>query len=138
MTDTLTPTERSERMSRVKGRDTKSEMMVRRLAHGLGYRYRLHDRKLPGRPDLVFPKRRKAIFVNGCFWHRHDVPSCKLARLPKSRLEFWLPKLEANRLRDLANQRTLENMGWRCLVVWECQLGDRESVARILKGFLGP
>lgn len=138
MTDTLTPTERSERMSRVKGRDTKSEMIVRRLAHGLGYRYRLHDRKLPGRPDLAFPKRQKAIFVHGCFWHRHDLPSCKLARLPKSRLEFWLPKLEANRLRDLANQRTLESMGWGCLVVWECELGDRESLARTLKGFLGP
>ena len=113
MTDTLTRAERSERMSRVKGRDTGPEWAVRRLVHGLGYRYRLHRKDLPGCPDLVFPSRRKVIFVHGCFWHRHPDPACKLARLPKSRLEFWVPKLERNRARDLHSQARLIDMGWQ-------------------------
>ena len=123
MTDTLTPAERSERMSRVKGRDTGPEWAVRRLVHGLGYRYRLHRKDLPGCPDLVFPSRRKVIFVHGCFWHRHPDPACKFARLPKSRLEFWVPKLERNRARDLHSQALLIDMGWRIMIVWECEVG---------------
>jgi DNA mismatch endonuclease (patch repair protein) len=90
--DTLTPKERSERMSRVRNKDTKPEMQVRRLVSALGYRYRLQYKKVPGRPDLAFPGRRKVIFVHGCFWHRHPEPSCPLARLPKSRLDFWGPR----------------------------------------------
>ena len=101
--DTLSKAQRSERMSRVRGKDTKPELLVRRLVHGMGYRYRLHRRDLPGTPDLVFPGRRKVIFVHGCFWHRHPDPACKLARLPKSRTDFWLPKLEGNRARDIEN-----------------------------------
>lgn len=135
--DTLTREQRSERMSRVRGADTKPEMIVRRLAHGLGYRYRLHRRDLPGKPDLVFPSRRKAIFVHGCFWHRHPDPTCALARLPKSRLEFWRAKLEGNRERDERNEARLRDMGWGVLVVWECQLRDRPALERTIRGFLG-
>jgi DNA mismatch endonuclease (patch repair protein) len=135
--DTLTREQRSERMSRVRGADTKPEMIVRRLAHGLGYRYRLHRRDLPGKPDLVFPSRRKAIFVHGCFWHRHPDPTCALARLPKSRLEFWRAKLEGNRERDERNEARLRDMGWGVLIVWECQLRDRPALERTIRGFLG-
>ncbi|MFZ1963062.1 MAG: DNA mismatch endonuclease Vsr [Roseiarcus sp.] len=133
--DTLTPVERSERMSRVRAKDTSPELAVRSTIHRLGYRYRLHARTLPGHPDLVFAMRRKVVFVHGCFWHRHE--NCKLARLPKSRLDFWIPKLEANRERDLRNQAALKTAGWDCLVVWECELGDRPALERKLKSYLG-
>lgn len=134
--DTLTPKQRSERMSKVRGRDTKPEMVVRRLVHGLGYRYRLHRAELPGKPDLVFLARKKVIFVHGCFWHRHDDPACRLARLPKSRLEFWGPKLEGNRKRDVDNLARLAEMGWRSLVIWECQVKDRRALEARVKEFL--
>ncbi|MBW8748564.1 MAG: DNA mismatch endonuclease Vsr, partial [Acidobacteria bacterium] len=107
MTDTLSPKLRSQRMSLVKASDTKPEMIVRRLVHALGFRYRLHVRGLPGTPDLVFSRLRKVIFIHGCFWHRHRHRFCKLARMPKSRLDFWETKLEGNRLRDLKNKRLL-------------------------------
>lgn len=123
-------------MSRVRNRDTKPEMLVRRLVHKLGFRYRLHDRRLPGSPDLVFKSRRKAIFVHGCYWHRHPDPSCKLARLPKSRLDFWRPKLEGNRERDLRHQSELDALGWEYLVVWECELGHKEQLENKLLAFL--
>jgi DNA mismatch endonuclease (patch repair protein) len=131
--DSLTPEQRSERMGRIKGRDTGPEMVVRRLLHRLGYRYRLHARDLPGRPDIVFRSRRVAIFVHGCFWHRHPNPECRLARLPKSRLDFWLPKLEGNLARDLENQGRLETMGWKVLVIWECQTGKMDELESILR-----
>ncbi|GLI25654.1 very short patch repair endonuclease [Xanthobacter flavus] len=136
MGDTLSPSARSERMSRIKGKDTAPEMVVRRLIHKMGFRYRLHRKDLPGRPDLVFPRRRKVIFVHGCFWHRHPAPECRLARLPKSRLEFWLPKLEANQSRDTRNQGALFNSGWQVLVVWECELRDKEQLENKLREFL--
>src|SRR5690242_6390833 len=107
MSDTLTKLERSERMARIRGRDTGPEWIVRKLVFSLGYRYRLHGKGLPGRPDLVFASRRAVIFVHGCFWHRHGSKSCRLARLPKSRLAFWLPKLEGNKARDGRNKRQL-------------------------------
>jgi len=117
--DTLSRAERSQRMSLVKSKDTKPELRVRRIVHALGYRYRLHDRRLPGSPDLVFAGRRKVLFVHGCFWHRHR---CKMGnRLPKSRVGFWGKKLEENRRRDRANRRRLRALGWEVLVVWECQ-----------------
>ena len=136
MTDTLKPAERSERMRRVRGKNTGPELMVRRLVHGLGYRFRLHRKDLPGSPDLVFPRLRSVIFVHGCFWHRHDDPECRLARLPKSRLDFWEPKLTANRLRDVRKQAALAATGWRILIVWECDLRNKEQLENKLKVFL--
>jgi len=134
MSDTLTAKERSQRMALVQGANTKPELLVRRLIHGMGYRYRLHAKELPGRPDIVFRKRRKAIFVNGCFWHRHQ--NCRLARLPKTRSDFWLPKLDGNRQRDAKNIAALKAAGWMVLVIWECELDDRQSLVERLKGFL--
>lgn len=136
MTDTLTPAQRSERMARIRGKDTGPELTVRRLVHGAGYRYRLHDKRLPGRPDLVFPARRKAIFVHGCFWHRHPDPACKLARLPKSRPDFWTPKLEGNQARDRRAQEDLRGRGWSFLVVWECEIRHKEQLINNIKAFL--
>lgn len=124
-------------MSRVRGRDTKPEMLVRRLAHGMGYRYRVHCRDLPGAPDLVFRSRRKVIFVHGCFWHRHPDPVCRLARLPKSKLDFWGPKLETNRERDERNLALLAELGWDVLVVWECQTKIRVELQARIRVFLG-
>jgi DNA mismatch endonuclease (patch repair protein) len=121
-------------MSLVRNKDTKPELAVRRLVHGLGFRYRLHRLDLPGKPDLVFPARSKVIFVHGCFWHRH--PDCSLARLPKSRLDFWVPKLERNRENDLLKQEELRRLGWNVLVVWECDLRDRDELARKITEFL--
>lgn len=100
----------------------------------MGYRYRLHDRRLPGRPDLVFPRLKRVIQVHGCFWHRH--PRCALARLPKSRTDFWIPKLEENRARDLRVGRQLRKLGWRVLVVWECQLAKPKQLTENLGRFL--
>jgi DNA mismatch endonuclease (patch repair protein) len=134
--DSLSSTERSQRMSLVRHKDTKPEMHVRRMVHGMGFRYRLHDKRLPGSPDLVFASRRKAIFVHGCFWHRHPDPSCKLARMPKSKLDFWGPKLEGNRQRDLRHQSEMEAIGWKYLIVWECELGHREQLVNRLLAFL--
>lgn len=134
--DTLSPAQRSERMARVRSKDTKPERAVRRLAHALGYRYRLHQAYLPGRPDLVFPGRHKVVFVHGCFWHRHESATCKLARLPKSKSDFWLIKLEGNRLRDRRNLQALRKMGWKALVVWECQLRDHARLSNRLIKFL--
>ncbi|MDR0576990.1 MAG: DNA mismatch endonuclease Vsr [Candidatus Accumulibacter sp.] len=134
MVDTLTPAERSYRMSLVRSTDTKPEFAVRRLIHGMGYRYRIHRHDLPGTPDIVFPARRLVIFVHGCFWHRHD--GCSLARMPKSKLEFWRKKLEGNRERDIRKIGKLESMGWRVLVVWECELSDLDILASRLRGFL--
>ena len=136
--DTMTSAERSERMSRVRNKDTKPELRVRHLVSAMGYRYRLQYKKVPGRPDLAFPGRRKAIFVHGCFWHRHPDQSCPLARLPKSRLDFWLPKLEGNRSRDLRKEQELRERGWSLHVVWECQLRDEEKLRENLRAFLGP
>ena len=132
--DTLTSAERSARMALVRAKDTKPELLVRRLVHGMGYRYRLHQRNLPGTPDLVFPGRGKVIFIHGCFWHRHA--RCALARLPKSRGEFWLPKLTANAERDARNVRALRRLGWSVLTIWECQLGDTAKLAKRIRRFL--
>jgi DNA mismatch endonuclease (patch repair protein) len=121
-------------MALVRAKDTKPELLVRRLVHGMGYRYRLHRRDLPGTPDLVFPGRGKVIFMHGCFWHRHT--GCALARLPKSRGDFWLPKLTANAARDARNVRALRRLGWRVMTIWECQLGDTAKLASRIRRFL--
>ena len=107
---------------------------MRRLVFAEGYRYRLHDRKLPGCPDLVFRGRAKVIFMHGCFWHRHE--QCSLARMPKSRLDFWEPKLTANKERDARNKKLLTKEGWKVLTIWECQLKDIEQLKRTIKRFL--
>ena len=121
-------------MSRVRDRNTKPEMIVRRLVHSLGFRYRLHRKDLPGKPDMVFGPRRKVIFVHGCFWHQHPDPDCKLARMPKSREDFWGPKLMRNRERDEENRAALEAQGWQVLEVWECQTKDLDALeARLVK-----
>ncbi len=134
MTDTLSPKERSERMSLIRGIGSAPEMKLRLLVHRMGFRYRLHVKDLPGRPDLVFRSRGAVLFMHGCFWHRHK--RCKLARLPKSNLEFWGNKLEANRKRDLRNQRQLKALGGRVMVVWECEMADTERVAANVRNFL--
>jgi DNA mismatch endonuclease, patch repair protein len=133
--DTLTTAARSERMSRVRSKNTKPELLVRSLVHRMGFRYRLHDRRLPGNPDLVFPSRGKIIFVHGCFWHRHG-ERCEFTRWPKSKLDFWKPKLERNSQRDKLVRKELRKLGWRVLVVWECQLKKSESLSTKLRAFL--
>ena len=122
-------------MRAVKTKDTGAEMAVRRLLHSLGYRYRLHRRSLPGTPDLVFPSRRAAIFVHGCFWHQH---ACPRGRHPKTRRDYWVPKLQQNRERDRRQQRRLQEMGWRTLVVWECQIPIQTLLVQRIRDFLDP
>ncbi|MBK3403451.1 DNA mismatch endonuclease Vsr [Methylorubrum populi] len=133
--DRLLPTERSRLMGNVRGKDTTPEMVVRKTAHALGYRFRLHRKGLPGSPDLVFASRRKVVFVHGCFWHRH--PSCRKASTPKTRPEFWRAKFARNVERDAKNERDLRAAGWEVLIVWECETRDVAELARVLHAFLG-
>jgi len=134
MPDVFTPEERSAIMRAVRSTDTKPEMAVRRLVHGMGFRYRLHDRRLPGSPDLVFPSRRKAIFVHGCYWHRH---ACHEGRsTPASRVAYWQAKFARNRRRDARTRRQLARLGWRVLVVWECQVRGLLALQRRIDAFM--
>ena len=132
MTDIVDSRRRSEMMAGIKGRDTKPELVVRRIAHKLGLRFRLHRKDLPGRPDLVFPRRRLVIFVHGCFWHRHD--GCRYAYTPKSRIGFWTRKFAENVARDRRNEEALRELGWRVLVIWECTTRNEEAVRQYLQG----
>lgn len=125
-------------MAKIKGRDTKPEMIVRRLLHAAGYRYRLHRRDLPGKPDLVFESRKAVIFVHGCFWHQHGDKACKNSVLPKSRTDFWHAKLQRNVERDVQHILSLESLGYRVFVVWECEVSDSESLKTKLVEFLDP
>ena len=134
MPDTVSSATRSRIMSKIKSKDTKPEILVRRLLHGLGYRYRLHRTDLPGRPDLVFPSRRKIVFVNGCFWHNHL--GCVKSHIPADNREYWLSKLIRNRERDERNLSLLKQDGWDVTIVWECQMKDMEGVAEQLIDFL--
>ena len=113
------------------------EMAVRRLLYSLGYRYRLHVKDLPGKPDIVFRRWKKAVFVNGCFWHQHEDLSCKISRIPKTRQDYWIPKLRRNVERDRVAIEILEASGWQVLVIWECELKDIEAATRKLIDFLG-
>jgi len=123
MTDLFTREKRSTIMQAIQGKNTKPELVVRKTLHRLGYRFRLHRRDLPGNPDLVFPGRRKVLFVHGCFWHRHG---CRKGQsMPSTRIRFWQKKFEANRLRDAARRRELKKLGWSVMTVWECQLIPR-------------
>ncbi|WP_241494473.1 very short patch repair endonuclease [Pseudomonas asplenii] len=134
MMDTISAKERSNIMSRVKSKNTRPEMFIRRMLHRAGFRYRLHDTTLPGKPDIVFPRKRKIIFVNGCFWHRHE--GCKQAKIPKSNQVFWHAKLEGNKMRDKCNLRELHNAGWETMIVWECELKDVQTLEKKLLEFL--
>jgi DNA mismatch endonuclease, patch repair protein len=134
--DSLTPAQRSERMARIRSKNTQPEVRVRRLVHRLGYRFRLHRNGMPGRPDLVFPARRKVIFVHGCFWHAHE--GCNVANLPKSNTEFWREKFARNRERDATNRSALVNDGWDVMILWECEISKPDIVMAALTSFLGP
>lgn len=121
-------------MARIRGRDTRPELVVRRLLHGLGYRYRLHSSDLPGKPDIVFGGRRKVVFVHGCFWHHHQ---CKIGHVPKTRSDFWIAKFARNIQRDERNLLDLKRQGWDALVLWECEVHDRDTIRKRLVAFLG-
>lgn len=128
---------RRANMRAIRAKHTKPELIVRRLLHRHGYRFRLHAASLPGKPDIVFPARRKAVEIRGCFWHRHPDPSCRNAVLPRTRREWWEAKLTANAVRDARNVTALESLGWAVLVLWECEVASPDLLHR-LTGFLGP
>ena len=132
--DKLAAEDRSENMRRIRAKNTVPEMIVRRLVHGLGFRYRLHVTALPGKPDLVFPRLSKIIEVRGCFWHQHK--SCIDSHIPKSRIEYWRPKLQGNKRRDKQNEKKLIALGWNVCTVWECDLKDLNEVQRRVARFL--
>jgi DNA mismatch endonuclease (patch repair protein) len=128
MTDTISKKKRSWNMSRIRSKNTKPELAVRSLLHRMGYRFRLHKRDLPGKPDIVLPKYKTVIFVHGCFWHRH--PRCKYAYRPKSRVNFWQNKFKENIGRDRKNQSELKRLGWKSIVVWECEVAKVQQLEK--------
>lgn len=123
MTDRITPEKRSWNMSRIKGKDTKIEVLVRKWLFAKGFRFRKNDRRYPGKPDIILPKYQTAIFVNGCFWHRHE--GCKHATTPKTRTDFWLEKFNRNVENDKLHKKQLEDMGWKVIIIWECELSKK-------------
>lgn len=131
MTDVLSPSQRSVNMRAIRGRDTVPELRVRRAAHAVGLRFRLQRRDLPGTPDLVFPRHRVALFVHGCYWHRH--PGCRFATVPSSNTEFWTTKFAANIERDARKTRELEDAGWRVAVIWECETRDQSGLPALVR-----
>ena len=132
--DRISSLTRSEIMSRIRCKNTAPETQSRRFVHALGFRYRLHENKLPGRPDMIFRKRKKLIFLHGCFWHQHN--KCKDGRIPNSRQMYWRPKLLGNKARDERNRLRLTRLGWRSLVIWECDLTFPKEVQRKVQRFL--
>jgi DNA mismatch endonuclease (patch repair protein) len=135
--DKISSQRRSENMRQIRSKDTVPELALRRLLHGLGYRFRLHRKDLPGKPDLVFAGRKKVIFLHGCFWHQHG--ACREGRLPGTRREYWEPKLARNKERDAAALVALKSLGWQALTLWECELAKGPgAVERDLRCFLGP
>jgi DNA mismatch endonuclease (patch repair protein) len=138
ITDSLTPAQRSVNMSAIRSQNTKPEMAVRRLLHGAGYRFRVHARDLPGKPDVVFPGRKMAIFIHGCFWHQHEIATCLDGRRPKSNTSYWTAKLDRNVERDRLNVERLRVAGWTTLTVWECETKDGRNLMARLAHFLGP
>lgn len=134
MADRVTPDKRSRMMAQVKGRNTRPEIVVRRVLHGMGYRFRLHRKDLPGCPDIVLPKHHKIIFVHGCFWHGHA--GCRRSARPSSNQEFWNRKIDANIARDTSNIFILEHMGWKVLVIWECKTRSAEELNAVLTDFM--
>lgn len=134
MTDKLTPEKRSWNMSRIRSKNTRTETEVRSLVHSMGFRYRLHRKDLPGKPDIVLPKYKTVVFVHGCFWHRHK--GCKITTTPKSNTEFWKEKFAYNVKRDIEHQKKLKEMGWKVLIVWQCELKNKEDLASKVRRFL--
>ena len=134
MTDVFSIEKRSWVMSRVRGRETSPEIKVRSLTHKLGYRFRLHRKNLPGKPDLVFPFRKKVIFVHGCFWHGHDCPRGQ--RTPKTNTGYWVEKIRKNIERDAKSQSELQSLGWSVLVIWECEIKNLDKIACKINGYL--
>jgi DNA mismatch endonuclease (patch repair protein) len=134
MTDIFSTKKRSEVMSHIRSKDTSTELAVRRLVYGMGFRYRLHVARLPGRPDLVFSQLKKIIEVRGCFWHQHK--GCLDSHIPKSRTEYWKPKLASNVSRDKKNENLLRSLGWQVLTLWECEISDTRSTTERLTNFL--
>ena len=134
--DKLTAEERSRNMAAIRSQDMKPELAVRKLAHRLGFRFRLHCKDLPGKPDLVFPRYKAVIFVHGCFWHQHPKAGCLDAKQPKSNSVYWGPKLARNAERDAKNRASLEQQGWRVLVIWECETKDAARLASAIRDFL--
>ncbi|MDE2060618.1 MAG: DNA mismatch endonuclease Vsr [candidate division NC10 bacterium] len=132
--DRLSKERRGWNMSRIRGKDTSPEKTVRSLVHGLGYRFRLHRRDLPGQPDIVLPRLRAVIFVHGCYWHRHK--GCRYAYTPKTRIEFWQRKFDDNVARDKQALKSLRKRGWRILLAWECQLSNKKALANRVIRFL--
>lgn len=131
--DTISPAERSALMSRIRSKDTKPEITVRKILHSMGYRFRLHRKDLPGRPDIVLPRHRKAILVQGCFWHGHD---CRLASKPKSNTGYWSEKILKNKERDTRNLAALQAAGWDVLELWECDVRRADNLEETLRNFL--
>ena len=129
--DTISKQHRSWNMSRIQAKNTKPEVIVRSMIHGWGFRFSLHRKDLPGKPDIILPKYGIAVFVHGCFWHRH--PRCKFAYTPKSRLEFWQKKFDSNTKRDRRNRRQLRKLGWEVVVVWECQTKNASKLEAVLE-----
>jgi DNA mismatch endonuclease (patch repair protein) len=134
MTDVLTPEQRRRNMAAIKGKNTKPEMIVRQLVHGLGYRYRLYPKDLPGKPDLVFPRHRKIIEIYGCYWHMHDCPYGRV--VPKTNTKFWQAKRLSTVTRDKKNIKELINQGWEVLVLWECEIKDKDKLQECIELFL--
>lgn len=132
--DTLTPARRSANMSRIRANGSAPEMLVRRTAHAMGFRFRLHRKDLPGKPDLVFPRLRKIVFVHGCFWHQH--PGCREGRTPSSNQGYWAPKLARNVERDRIAQESLRRAGWDVVTLWECECRTADQVRAALRPFL--
>ncbi len=128
--------DRSENMRRIKSKDTSPELLVRKITHKLGYRFRLHRADLPGKPDLTFPTKKKVIFVHGCFWHQHKSPNCKFAHVPRTNTGYWIPKLKRNVERDKKYQEQLREKGWRFLIIWECESKDIEPLKNKIDQFL--
>lgn len=137
MVDFVSREKRANIMRGSKSKDTRPELLVRKLLHGLGYRFRIHRRDLPGKPDIAFIGRKKAIFIHGCFWHQHLDEACPISRKPESNTEFWNAKFEKNRERDKRNARSLKELGWEVMTVWECDIADKNLGPRLVK-FLGP
>jgi DNA mismatch endonuclease, patch repair protein len=131
MADNLTVEQRKKNMSAIKSRHTKPEIIVRSMLHRLGFRFRLHNKKLPGKPDIILPKYKTVIFVHGCFWHQHK--GCKRSTIPKSNTNYWIPKLTGNVKRDVQHKSDLKNAGWNVAVVWECETKDTEKLAKKLE-----